>query len=134
MIIQGELLETPKLKEQGEGTQYYTIRWQLKGNDKVFYLRDCAFEKANNDSILQLLPGTKIEFRVKESEYEKKEKVNVYSVSVRQDEDMLSLDEFNQCYSSYWKRLLPFVIIAIGLLVYSVYFVNKRKSNLKKSG
>lgn len=132
IIVEGELFATPEIIDQSEGLQYYAIRWQLKGNDKEFYLRDCAFETANRDSILSLSAATTVKMWVLGNEYENEKTINVYSLIVRKNESFLDLDEFNQCYANYWKRLLPLIILVAGILVYSIYFLNRRNLMLKK--
>jgi len=132
--VKGKLNESPKLIEHGEGMQYYSLIVKLIGNNKEFYLRDCAFEVANIDSILTLKAGTAVEFKVKETDYKNENEINIYTFSANEKDNYLSLDKFNHCHENYWKRLLPFLILVVGLLIYRVFFFPKKKNKMKGEG
>lgn len=126
MPVRGKLVDSPQLIEHGEGMQYYSIKLRLIGNQKRFFLRNCAFEAANEDSILKLQPGTPVELKVLESDYANEQEVNIYAFAIGKQNELLKLDEFNYCHENYWKRLLPFAVLLIGLVVYGLFF-NKKK-------
>ncbi len=119
--IKGELVDKPKLIEQGEGMQYYFIELRLKDNNKRFCLRDCAYDLVDDDSVLKLAPGLHIELTVNRYDYEDKEKLDIYSFAIKDKEDILSLDDYNSCYVNYWKKIMPFIVMLIGLLFYRIF-------------
>ena len=128
--IKGELVDKPKLIEQGEGMQYYFIELRLKDNNKRFYFKNCAYNLVNDDSVLKLAPGLHIELTVNRYDYEDKEKLDIYSFSIKEKEDILSLDDYNSCHVNYWKKIMPFIVILIGLLLYRILL---RKELIGKS-
>jgi hypothetical protein len=132
--LRGRLMDSPKLIEHGEGMQYYSIKIQLIGNNKQFYIRDCAFEVVDVDSVLALNAGTTVEFLVKETDYENEDKINIYAFTVNEKYDYLNLDKFNHCHENYWKRLIPFLVLIIGLVIYRVFFFPKNKNKPTDGG
>jgi len=119
--IKGELLDKPELIEQGEGMQHYFIEVRLKGNNKIFCLRSCAFDLVNVDSVLKLAPGLPVELTVNKYDYEDREKLDIYSFAIKEKGGILSLDDYNRCHVNYWKKIMPFIVILIGLLLYSLF-------------
>lgn len=116
--LQAQLDKTPVLHELGEGTQYYNIEVELKGIDKRFFFRDCAYDLVDVKKVLNLKNGSAVELTVESDEYAKKEKLDIYSFADEEEGEILSLDDYNSCHASVWRYTMPFIVLIGIILLY----------------
>lgn len=123
--LQAQLAKIPVLHELGEGTQYYNIEIKLKGIDKRFFLRDCAYDLIDVGKVLSLENGSAVELTVKSDEYDEKEKLDIYSFTDEEEGEILSLDDYNSCHASIWRYTRPFIVFLGIILLYRLLIMLK---------
>lgn len=116
--VTGTLKEYPYHGDQGGDMPREYIRFKIQEDDKKYYLIDCSYNVANKKDILGLKPGSSLSFFIKKSEKDK-EKIYPYSLYLQNSNKyLLSLADYNRCYTKKWKLLIPIAVVIMLILGY----------------
>ncbi len=111
--LEGKLTQTPIKHTQGGDMPWYWVTIQIDNSSKTFRLKDCSRQLTNEQQLLSLDSGTVVHLTVDKNELDTEDEVPVYAFSDVEGEVGFTLSQFNRCYVSYWKRMIPFVIFSL---------------------
>lgn len=115
-LIEGTLKEKPLLGEAGGDMPRKYIRIILNEGNERYYLKDCSYYTVlSKDKILTLKPNSEIKIGIRKSDSDKS-KATICYLKI-EDDVLLSLKAYNDCFTTYWKYLLPFIVVMIVVLM-----------------
>ena len=123
------LKEKPRKGEEGGGMTESFIEILIEKSKKKFYLNSCSYYSAQRKKILQLEPGREVTLLISKWDIKKK-RINVYEFEVNGTK-LLSLEDYNYCYTKKWRIFIPFIYVFLSIIVIMVlydlwrYFKNK---------
>ena len=117
VTVEGILGQKPFLGQQGGDMPRNFIRLRLDSNKASFDLIDCAYNVARDSAIMALEIGTKIRASYIPTTSDSK-RVDLVELSVIDGKNLLTLSDYNRCYTKKWKLMVP---IALGLFTLLLY-------------
>jgi len=136
--INGIINNQPKLEETAGTHSIPYIDLVLKKTQKKFRISYCSLEASYQQKILNLSPGDKLSIWVKEKDFNKEEKgVDKYVeslspevfkiINLENNEQLLTLSDFNDCHVNSWKIFLIPIVIFSAILIYRMLKEKKRQ-------
>lgn len=120
ITIKSKLSCKPELQQSGGDMPYYWIEFNTESENKVFCIKKCAYDLVNKDEILNMNSGIDVVIMVNNNEYkETAKKLEVYSLVIN-GKKQFDLNDFNNCHINYWRKLIPILLILMGIFLYKL--------------
>lgn len=115
-LIKGTLTSTPYLGETGGDVPKKFIKFKIRDANFDIHIKSCGYEKSKLSSILSITDDTVLYFLIDEKSMYINKKY-AYDIKMVDGTSLLSLDDYNNCFTNGWRSTIYFIIATIILYI-----------------